>query len=93
MDTKILYSFTIYFRYPNLFGACELFRGQTTSVGPRWDKSITLLASNAGEAMENVPEGFEGMEVAKIDYPGGWPSFPTLPVTTSTAGVEYMSKC
>ena len=89
MDTKILYNFTIYFRYPNLFGACELFRGQTTA-GPRWDKSISVFATTAAEAMEMIPEGFEDMEVVKVEYPGGWPNFPLFPVSTTPMGSVSM---
>jgi len=82
---KILYNFTIYFRHPNLFGACSLFNGSTTG-GAHWDTAVTIMASTAKEAMEKLEEGYSHMEIVKVDYPGGWPHFPTFPSSTCSAG-------
>jgi len=70
MNTKILYSFTIYFRHPRLFGACNLFNNTSSNV-EQWDKSITVMASTAEEAMKELEEGYSHMEIVKVDYPGG----------------------
>ena len=53
MSSKTLYSFTIYFRHPRLFGACDLFNN-TTSVGIQWDTSVTVIASTIKEAMKEL---------------------------------------
>ncbi len=85
MNTKILYSFTIYFRHPRLFGACNLFNN-TSSVVDQWDKSITIMASSVKDVMENLPDGFDSMEVVKVEYPSGWPNFPLFPPSTCSSG-------
>ena len=85
MNTKILYSFTIYFRHPRLFGACSLFNNTSSNV-EQWDKSITVMASTAEEAMKELEDGYSHMEVVKVDYPGGWPHFPSFPPSTCSAG-------
>lgn len=85
MSAKILYNFTIYFRHPHLFGDCSLF---PTTISPiyQWDSAVTVLASTADEVMKNIPEGYEHMEIVKIDYPAGFPHFPLLPSSTCSAG-------
>ena len=89
MSTKILYNFTIYFRHPNMFGACDLFRGTTTAV-EQWDEAVTVLASTAKEAMEELEEGYSHMEIVKVEYPGGWPHFPLFPASTCSAGAVFV---
>jgi len=73
MSIKTLYSFTIYFRYPNLFGAGPLFN-DTSSVGPRWDTAVTVMASTAEEAMGKVGEGYSDMSIVKVECPSIYPS-------------------
>ena len=84
MNTKILYSFTIYLRQPRLIGFCSLFPNTSTSV--EWDSAITIMASNVDEALKNIPEGYEHMEIVKVDYPGGWPHFPLFPPSICSSG-------
>jgi len=83
---KILYNFTIYFRKPNLFGACDLFRGSTTAVGPQWDTAVTVMASTAEEAIKQLEEGYSHMIIVKVDYPDGWPNYPFFSPSTCSAG-------
>jgi len=50
-----------------------------------WDSALTITASNVDEALKNIPEGYEHMEIVKVDYPGGWPHFHLFPPSTCSA--------
>lgn len=55
-----------------------------------WDTAVTVMASTAEEAMENIPEEFSHMNIVSVDYPSGWPSFPSFPMSSSPHGNAYI---